>query len=435
MKNPFRFRFLILVFILALILANFSCKKNYTDYVPVKNTFSLGVILPMDNENGPPRENSLRTAIDEINHSGGIGNGYSIQLIVKSDAGTDREAAAIAAAGEIVAATPDLVGFITTFSSSSRGVVTMVAEPGHYPVISGSATATSLSGISTWFQRLAPTDDFEATILTAQARAFGIPTVAVAIEEGDAYSEGLATRFINEFGTGIICQVKFKKKDPDLEAKCSLLLAGSPAAIFLSMISPDVYNPLILKLSEINSWKAPLNMHFILCDALHSSSLFQSPLDFMIGEINGFPKNFGAMPSPDTSSSIYKFFSGNLEIKFHQKVGSYNAQYYDAAYIYALAMQKAIRSTGLADMKLFRETVNAQIRTVSRGLPGDPPVMPNMGWKAMKAACDFGGVNYDGASGNCNIDDSGNVVTPYAVFKIIKQGGFFFFQTIGIIKP
>ena len=430
-----RFRYQIIVIVVILAGINVSCSKKGTDYVPVQNTIALGVILPLDNENGILRENALRTAIDEINGSGGIGNGYNIRLVVKSDAGTDREASAVAVAQEIIASTPDLAGFITTFSSSSQGVVVQVAEPGHYTVISGSATALSLSNLSPWFQRLAPTDDFEATILSAQARSYGISTVAVAVEDGDAYSEGLAARFIREFGAGAGAVVKFTLNDPNLDAKCIQLLAGSPDALFLSMITPGVYNALIFKLREINGGTSPLNMHFILCDALHSGSIFQSPLDFMVGEINGHPKNFGAMSAPDTTSSIYQFFTADLAKKYSQKPGSYNAQYYDAAYIFALAMQKAMASSGIADMKLFREKTAASIRLVSRGLPGDPPVMPTMGWKAMKAACDFGGVNYEGASGKCDIDDSGNVVTPYSVFKITGQAGVFAFQTIGIIKP
>jgi len=155
---------------------------------------------------------------------------------------------------------------------------------------------------------------------------------------------------------------------------------------------------------------------------------------FMIGDLNGFPKNFGAMPSPDTASSIFQFFALNLKKKYNQNVGSYNAQFYDAGYLYALAMQKAIVSAGLADMNFFRETVNSFIRSVSHGAPGDPPVMPNMGWKAMKSACDFGGINYDGASGNCDMDPKGNVITPYSIFKIVDNGGTFGFKVIEIIR-
>ena len=201
------------------------------------------------------------------------------------------------------------------------------------------------------------------------------------------------------------------------------------------MISPEVYNPLILKLSEINSAQVPLNMQFILCDALHTNSIFQAPLGFMMGEINGHPKNFGAMPSPDTTSTIYQFFVAELNKKYSQKVGSYNAQFYDAGYLYALAMQKAVVSVGISDRKLFRETVGSYIRSVSKGLPADLPVSPAMGWASMKAACERGSVNYVGASGNCDMDDSGDVVTPYAVFTIKGQAGFFEFETFGIIQP
>ena len=77
-----------------LFILPFGCKKNED---PDK-FITLGVILPIDQEKGEQRKNSLLTAIDEINALDGVGNNYSIRLNIKSSEGADRNVAAAAAA-------------------------------------------------------------------------------------------------------------------------------------------------------------------------------------------------------------------------------------------------------------------------------------------------------------------------------------------------
>src|SRR5210317_1936335 len=181
------------LFLIVIFMLN-GCKDDTVsdmNPVPVKY-IKLGVILPLDIENGELRKNALYTAIDEINANSGIGDGYKLLLNIKSSEGPDRKVAAANAALEILKEDTDVMGFITSFSSSSTGVVEEVTIPKSYPTISGSATAVGLSGISTYFQRLCAPDPFEANVLSSQANAYGIASVAIAVEEGDPYSSGLA---------------------------------------------------------------------------------------------------------------------------------------------------------------------------------------------------------------------------------------------------
>lgn len=411
-----------------------GCQKDKTPSIEPVQAFTLGVILPMDQEKGPLREKALRTAIDEINESGGVGTGYMVQLMVKSSEGTNREESAVKAAKEIIAAAPNLVGFITTFSSSTKGVVEQVAIPGNYPVISGAATSGNLSGISPYFSRLCPPDEFEATVLTQRAVYYGISSVAIAVEEGDIYSGNLGETFQQVFGGGASKIVHFQQNDPDYTTKLTDLLAGNPEAIFISMLNPGVYTEFITRLSEMNATGLE-NTSFILCDALFSSAILQAPVAIMVGEVNGHPKNFGAMPSADTSTGVYLHFQEELMRRYHQNVASYNAQYYDAGYLYAMAIEKALLQSGPENMKDFRKKVHTLIREVSHGSQGDPPVSPTLGWKSMQYASRNGGVDYEGASGNCNIDSEGNAITPYALFNINGTPGAYNLGISSIIYP
>ena len=425
------------ILIIAAILVSFisSCKKENSEKPVPQYFISLGVILPLDNDNGQLRENAIRTAIDEINANGGVCGGYSIELIVRSSEGENREVAAAAAANDIISIATNLIGFATSYSTSSKGVVTQVSEPGHYPTISGSATAENLSGISDYFQRLCPPDSYQANVLAQKATEIGITTVAIAVEENDFYSEGLSENFQAVFGAGVVAEVKFIKNDPEYVDKLNLLLADSPDAVFISMLNSDVYVEFIDSLYQINKEKDLTNTHFILCDALHSENIFDAHVEIIIGEISGKPKNFGSVSFPDTTTDAYKYFAEKLMEKYGQKVGSFNAQFYDIGYIFALAIEEAAYFAGLGNMELFREVVNEQIRIVTNFEFGDFIVYPNDGWPEIKLAADIGGVDYIGASGNCDIDDEGNTMTPYLIFKIVGESGNYSFENIEYISP
>ncbi len=419
------------IFILTVLFS--GCKKD--DAAKTLQPLKLGVILPMDQDKGPLREKALLTAIDEINAAGGVGEGYKIELVIKSSAGADRELVAAAAAKELAASEKSLVGFVTSFSSCSKGVIEQVGIPDHYPLIAGAATAEFLSGISPYFQRLCPPDAFEANILTVEATKYGINSVAIAVEDGDVYSENLATKFQAAFGSGTETMVKFSLAEPAYASKIDQLLAGNPEAIFISMLNPSSYQEFVTRLSQLNGNTGPANMTFIFCDALYSSAIFSSPVGMMIGEINGHPRNFGAMPSADTTTGPYKYFQSNLMNRYQQAVSSYTAQFYDIGFLYAMALEKTLSEMGLNDMKAFRDRLAYWIRQVSHGNAGDPGVMPSLGWKSMKYACQHGGVDYQGASGNCNIDAQGNVVTPYAIMKIAGTPMAYYFETISVVYP
>ncbi len=419
-----------LVTLSILFILPFGCKKNED---PDKY-LTLGVVLPMDLEKGELRKNAILTAINEINELDGVGNNYSIRLNIKSSAGADRNVAAALAAQEIIAESQYLVGFITAFSSSTTGILEDVAIPNHYPTISGSATASSLNGISSYFSRLCPPDPFEVNVLADQANEYGISTVAIAVEDEDAYSEELAIAFQDAFGIGNTTLVKFSSNDPDYDNKINQLLINDPEGIFISMLNPIVYNEFFTELGNANAINDLVNTSFILCDGLYSDDLFQSPIDFILGEVNGHPKNFGAFPSADTTSDAYIYFKSNLFERYNQQVASYNAQFYDIGYLFAMATEKTLLEMSTDNMLAFREKVNDYIRPISHGNTGDPVVSPPQGWKSIKNICQQGGVDYSGASGNCNIDVEGNAITPYSIFRVIKPTNNFSFEIIKIIQ-
>ncbi|MDZ7742196.1 MAG: ABC transporter substrate-binding protein [Bacteroidota bacterium] len=431
MKNLFRIKSWILLSVLLIGLS--QCKKAEEIIVVYEDEIELGVILPLDQEKGLLRLHALELAIDQINSEGGVGDGLKIKLKTASSAGEDRRIAAAAAARQLIDEHDNMLGLISCFSSSSLGIVENISKPDQFPTISGAATSSQLSGISSYFQRLCPPDEFEASILSDQANQYGITKLAIAVEEGDAYSENLAEAFQQSFGAGADTKISFTSDDPDYGDKINQLLAGDPEAIFISMLNPDEYLKLFSALGQINRQNSLDQTRFILCDALYSGELLQAGIEIMLGEINGHPKNFGAFPSADTSTDAFVFFKTKLWEKYNQEVASYNAQYFDIGYLYALAIEKSLQLSDINNPADFRVVLNQQIRMVSHGIQGDPLVGPQQGWKNLKNKCKAGGVDYSGASGNCNIDEEGNAATAYSIFKMVKNGNEYDFEIIKII--
>tara|TARA_Y100000385_G_C13081146_1_gene633967 strand:+ start:890 stop:2182 length:1293 start_codon:yes stop_codon:yes gene_type:complete len=421
----------VLLLLSVLFLSQIGCNKN-DDSNNNEKYFTLGVILPMDLEDGTLSENSLRTAIDEINNAGGVGDGYEIRLDVKSSEGSDRQISAALAANNIIDESENLIGFVSSFSSSTLGINEIVI-PELYPVIAGSATDGSLSNVSPYFQRLCSPNSFEANVLTQQAAEYGISSIAIAFEKGDPYSEDLATAFAESYESEIPAIVEFSQGDPNLESKINELLESNPEGIFISMLNPDVYSEFFTALNNMNNNNLLEQTSFLLSDGFAGNEFFTLPIDYLLGDINGHPRNFGATPSADTSSTEYKYFREELLLKYNHDVGPFNAQFYDLGYIYALAIQKSFQDVGMITIAAFRELVANNIRPVSDAISGDEIVKPSQGWESMKASAQTFNIDYIGASGNCNIDSQGNTVTPYEVFRVVKQDGVYSFETIKII--
>ena len=421
----------VLLLLSVLFLSQIGCNKN-DDSNNNEKYFTLGVILPMDLEDGTLSENSLRTAIDEINNAGGVGDGYEIRLDVKSSEGSDRQISAALAANNIIDESENLIGFVSSFSSSTLGINEIVI-PELYPVIAGSATDGSLSNVSPYFQRLCSPNSFEANVLTQQATEYGISSIAIAFEKGEPYSEDLATAFADSYESEIPAIVEFSQGDPNLESKINELLESNPEGIFISMLNPDVYSEFFTALNNMNNNNLLEQTSFLLSDGFAGNEFFTLPIDYLLGDINGHPRNFGATPSADTSSTEYKYFREELLLKYNHDVGPFNAQFYDLGYIYALAIQKSFQDVDMITIAAFRELVANNIRPVSDAISGDEIVKPSQGWESMKASAQTFNIDYIGASGNCNIDSQGNTVTPYEVFRVVKQDGVYSFETIKII--
>jgi len=438
MKTSLLFNFLIILIVLLS-----GCKKD--DKRELSKEIYIGVVLPLDVFKGELRLYALKTAVDEINESEKVLGGYQIKIDVRSSepvGGVNREDYAVTVANSILNDhSSSLIGFISSWSSSSRGIALQVSDPNHIPQIACASTSSANSGISDYFQRLTPPDSSLNEILAKKAKEFGINKVAIAVQSGDVFSEGIASGFKEKFeaiGGTITSTVNFVENDTSIIEKLETLYADEPDAVFIAMVSLDVEF-----LNAVNDNAISLNLdiadlRFVFTDSQrHLNLLEQVPAGLITSTTETRPKAFGAIAFPDIATNSYIHFKEELTRRYNKETESFSHQHYDAVYLFALAMERALEEgANLSNISSFREAVNRNIRKVSRDDSGEITVSPEQGWTSMQTAARKGDVNYTGASGNCDINKNGDVKMNYDVYIVLNDGaGTLEFKTIENINP
>jgi ABC-type branched-subunit amino acid transport system substrate-binding protein len=408
---------------LLLIINSFIGCKPETE--SKEKVFYLGSVMLLDFYNGTVHANSVQTAIDEINQAGGILNGYMLKADLRSTepiGNRDRGEMALYAARNIMEMRENaLLAVITASSTASKAIALDLGEINKVPVISGGSTANSNSGISTFFHRTAPPDRYTAKLLAQKSIDYQLDKIAIAIESNDIFTRELAQSFVEEFEIlgGIISDtVYFESNDALYTEKLQQIYAKKPDAVFADfLVNYEVFFNQI----DINAQNFLLdknNLKFIL--AVNSENIIQkTPFTFLSGYTNqGFPKVFAAESSPDKTTESYRHFASAYEHRFDGEFTTFMANFYDAVYIIALAAEKAFAlGASPENMADFRIKLNEQIRQVSN--PEGTIIEPQEGWDFIRKKAIAGDIDYLGASGNCDIDFRGDVITNYNISMIV----------------
>jgi len=157
----------------------------------------VGVAGPFRESRGASMRLAARLAEQHINARGGVG-GRLLRLVFVDDSGTDdgavRAAIRLADSNPVVA----VVGHLSSSPTrAALGVYTSRRDP--VPVISPSASSPDLSGVSSWFFRVCPSDLAHGTQLARFARERLGATRAAVVFTDDDYGRGVRRTFITEF--------------------------------------------------------------------------------------------------------------------------------------------------------------------------------------------------------------------------------------------
>jgi len=345
-------------------------------------------------------------AAEHVNGQGGLLDGDNYNLIL-SDSQCDPKAG-VDAGGKVVNVEQVVAIVGASCSGATNGMVQSVTIPAGVVAVSDSATAPSISELDdndTVF-RVAPSDAYQGLAIAQLAINQGYKKLAMTYSNDD-YNAGIATVFeqaFQELGGEITANQAHEPNKASYRSEISTL-AGNDAeglAIFayyggsgITIIRNSIENGLFEK--------------FMAADGMFDASVIEQ-----IGADTLRDNIFITQSASDYNDDSYKVFAEAFEATGNDPVAPYAAHGYDASFLLALAIEKA----GSAD----RTAIGAALREVA----SEPGTVIRPGeWEKAKAAIAAGeDINYEGASGNVDFDDAGDVGGIYSVNTVGDDGNW-----------
>ena len=398
MKRNF---FLALVLILfSLFIMGTSCNKNNP---PEKEYINIGLLLPLTGDLGGDDQymgNAARLAVSEINDAGGLFD-KEIKLIYK-DSGTDSAKSATAAIKII--AEKNIIAIIGGDASSEALAIAPIAISNNIVQIAPGATSPEYSSLddNNYCWRTPPSDAFQGKALAKYLKTRY--TTAGIIYVDNSYGKGLKNSFKNEFecrSREVLTEIAFPE-NPGVEYSFKTLidsvLSFNPDVVFVIAYyksGATIINTLTTEGHSTENWYAS--------EALKNN-------DFITESGNSANGLRGVSPliSRGKSANFFKlnFINKYGEQTFDALWGGYT---YDAMALLGLAIKKAEETTPNSIKNALSEISNPPGDTIYAGE-----------WEKAFNIIDKGGdINYQGASGNIDFDENGDVTdTKFEIWEI-----------------
>lgn len=391
----------------ALLLVTVAgCDDDKSTSPPIVEETKIGVLLPKTGDlaaYGPPMENGVELARREINEAGGV-LGTNVRLVSR-DSQTDPQEAATTAHSMIVTE-----GVQAILGAASSGVSQAVLETTmvkRVVLMSGSSTSPFFSDVadSGFFFRTVPSDALQGEVIAKKARELGNETASV-LHVNNAYGVPLAAVFESSFeerGGTVLENVPFEKEQGSYAAELSVVFPDDPALWpdVVVLIAYPSSGGTIMRDYVLGGFSA----QWILADGLKSPEFIT----------NAEPGNVEGMigTGPYTGGANYDRFIAAYMAEFGEDPRNhiYTESFYDAMILLALAIQKAGEATGPA------------IRDALKSVSAPPGVVINSGEFAIALEELAAGhdINYEGAAGPVDLDEAGDVIADYEIWKI--EGG------------
>jgi neutral amino acid transport system substrate-binding protein len=372
----------------------------------------IGGLLPLSGDLASIGQNmplAARLAIETINACGGV-NGKPVTFISEDDQ-TDPAAGVSAMtklAGEKVAG---VVGsFASSVSSAAVDIAVrdqiMLISPGSTsPVFTDRAKKGDFKG---YWARTAPPDTYQAAALAALAQKKGFQKVGTVVINND-YGVGFEQAFVNAFtkkGGKITDKekpVRYDPKAPTLDSEAAAAFAGNPDAVVAVLYAET--GSLLLQAAYKQGLTKGVTL--LLTDGVYSEDFTKQ-----VGKgTDGKSIIAGALGTvPGADGKALEAFTKLWKEKTNKEVTAFVPHTWDAAVLLMLAAEAAKSNTG--------EGIKSKIRSVS----GGPGTEVSDACEAIALVRKGEDINYQGASGNVDIDENGDVIGSYDVWTVNDDG-------------
>ena len=384
----------------------------------------IGSLLPATGDLsalGAPMIASVPLLVDTVNACGGV-NGAPVKLVSNVDDQTN-EAAGTEGMKRLVSV-EKVAGVVGSFASSVSSAALTVAVRNKVMLISPGSTNPKFTDraekdeFKGYWARTAPSDVYQAPALAKLAIDRGLKKVAVLSINND-YGVGFEQEFIKAFkalGGTITNEAKPVRYDPKattFRTEVAEAFKGNPDAV-AGIMYGETGSQIMKTAFEQGLSK---NTPFLLTDGMYAGDLAKKVGKTADGKFIAT----GALGTiPGSSGTALKDFTKVWEDKLKKPVEAYAPHAWDAAALLVLAAQAAKENTGTGIQKNVRAIANA---------PGEEVSDVCQGLKLLKEGKE---INYQGASGNVDINEQGDVLGSYDIWTIKDDGKI---EAIGNVTP
>ncbi len=349
----------------------------------------------------PTMVQSMKFAAEQVNAQGGIGNGGKLDPQVY-DSGCNPQLATDAATKAV-----NVNGVIGIVGPSCSGPVIAVANSVSVPagvlLITSSGTSpkiTSLDDKDLVFRTVA-SDDYQGRALARTLKARGTDKVAVTYLNND-YGLGLAEAFTDEFkklGGTVTASRAHEDKKASYRSDLAELAKGGADTLVVFAYGNSSGLTILRQAIENGFFK-----NFVGADGMRDEGMVKT-----LGPDN-LKTLLVSAPAGATGTGFEKF-SKDFKAAGGDPNGTFAATSYDAAFLMALAIEKAGGDKAKLPQAL-REVATA---------PGEP-ILPGEWAKAKKLIAEGKDIDYKGAAGDQEFDAHGDVPGDYVLYKVGGSG-------------
>ena len=348
---------------------------------------------------GETHLNAINLAAKHVNDAGGI-HGAEVQVVEKDTGvnpvqGVDAARALVSVDGAVA-----IVGALA--SGVSLAVAESVTIPEGILQVTGASTSPAITVLedNDFLFRTAASDAAQGVVLAQVAQFQGYETAGI-MYINNAYGDGLAAQFEETFtslGGMVSAKVAHEESQPSYISELEKATEGDPD-VLITMSYPgqaEIYLREALEGGYADTFlfadagKSPEMMEVIGWDLLEGS----------LGTAQGAPDS----PAQQVFLDAYEGAYGALEHPF-------TAETYDATVLIALAAAKAQNTTDSAAIRdALRDVANPPGTVVGPGVDGIR--------MALELIAKGEDVNYEGAAGNVDFDENGDVVGYIEIWAV-----------------
>ena len=391
---------------------------------PEEQTLKVGTVLSITGglaAFGTKNRQGVIMAVDEINAAGGV-LGRPVEMFHQND---DTKADTARSVATTLVSQNRVDAIIGATGSGQCSTVIEVAKANSVFEISGSCTSPKFSNETLtggWWARTAPSDALQGVVAASFARTNLTHQRAGVFGINNAYGVALANVFADSFdrfgGTitagspRIITEVQSGATDYTTDLIAVLDVNPAPQIVYVVAYPPD-------GVQLIQDWERGRQTRPAWNSTvwLFSEGVFDQTgfLDALSGAPNNFnisayqgtaPSAFGGLTGPD-----YNDWAADYQTRWTTAPGLFDDNNYDAAYLVALAAEKAGTATGTA--------IKDNIQSVAN--PPGTKIFPGEWAKALTELAAGREIDYEGASGSVNIDSLGDPSSGYIVWGVDGQ--------------